>query len=353
MVERLISVGFGRDCNCRIFNFFSSTFCVHLSCDVDMSHNVNNIVRSQRRARASASLRERCRSQEVPVVSWRWVRHAKDTPNCRCLGRGTYGDVFLVRHPAVPSRRLVVKHFRGKHKEMVNELEALLRVQDVPGVQRLVGVCLDTKEIITEYAGSTMLLEILLGNLSSMKDKLWMIVQLLTIVDRLHKKGLCHNDLKLNNICICPTPSSLYKVTLIDFGFARTIGSVVFQKPIRHPHEIYFWISPEVAGRGRCSPASDVFSVGTILFGLFSRFRCPYKVKRWITHAMSLKAEERPSLQEGVNIIMTLLYADHPKSCVVLTDPHKENTPPKRSDGGQPVCSGPSEIDSYERGTQT
>lgn len=314
-----------------------------------MSHNVN--AGPQRRVRVVPSLREKCRSQEVPVVSWRWVRHAKDTSNYQCLGRGTYGDVFLVRHPADSSKRLVVKNFRCKHKEMVREVEALLRVQDVHGVQRLVGVCLDTKEIITEYAGSTILQKILQGDLWSMKDKLWVTAQLLATVDSLHKKGLCHNDIKSNNICIRRTPSDLYKVTIIDFGFARTTGSVVFQQPIRHPREIRSWISPEVAGRGRCSPASDVFSLGTMLFELFCPRGFPYKVKRWVTHAMSQQAEERPSLQEGVDIIMNLLYGGQPKLCVAATDTNEENSPSKRSRGRLPVCLGPSGMEEDVRAT--
>lgn len=271
-----------------------------------MSRNVKNTARLQRPVRSMVTLIQRCRAQAIPFVPWRWVRRARDTPSSHCLGGGAYGDAFLVRHPDVPSKRLVVKHFRGHQIELVRELEALLRVQDVSGVQRLVGVCLDTNEIITEYAGNTLLQEVLLWGLS-MKDKLWVTYQVLAIVDRLHKKGLCHNDLKPNNICVCRTPSGPYKVTLIDFGLVRTTCSVVLLRAADRPNERYPWMSPEVAGRGPCSPASDVYSLGVLIFGLFDHRFIPFKIRRWGTLAMSQQARDRPSLQDGLDIIKDLL----------------------------------------------
>ncbi len=315
-----------------------------------MSPGINNSAESQRCAKAAASLRQRCRAQDIPVVSWRWVRHVLNTPSCHCLGHGTYGDAFLVRHPDVPSKRLVVKDFRGKHKVMTREVEALLRVQDIPGVQRLAGVCLDTKEIISEYAGNTLLQEMQLGDLSSMGDKLWVAWQVLAVVDRLHKKGLCHNDLQPSNICVRRTPSGLrpwsglHSVTIIDFGFAKNTRSAVLQRAVRHRDERFPWLSPEVADRGPCSPASDVYSLGYVMFWLFDAPNTPYKVRRWAALAMSHRAEERPSLQEGLNIIKSFLSPYYPTPCVAVMDTREDDFSLKQQ------CEHPTSVRQGQRG---
>lgn len=296
-----------------------------------MSQSIRSNTRLQRLERYTMAVLLWCRAKEIPLVSRRWVRRARDTPSCQCLGGGGYGDAFLVGHPDVPSKRLVVKDFRGHQEEMVRELGALLLVQDVPGVQRLAGVCLDTKEIITEYAGKTLHREVLLRDLS-MKDKLWVTYRTLFTVDRLHKKGLCHNDLKLDNICIDHTPSGLYKVTLIDFGLVRTTWSVVLQREVHHPNEYFPWMSPEVAARGPCSPASDVFSLGVLIFMVFDQSSIPYKVRRWATQAMNQQAKERPSLQNGMNVIKNLL-----SKALRRGDGHQGKFPLKRE------CEPPSE----------
>jgi len=94
--------------------------------------------------------------------------------------------------------------------------------------------------------------------------------QICTGVGHAHRSGLVHCDLKPHNILL--TPSGQIKVT--DFGIARAFN---FQEEPAEPvaKEKFVWgsphyISPEQASGDPPTPASDVYSIGIILYEMLT-----------------------------------------------------------------------------------
>src|SRR4029078_568783 len=88
--------------------------------------------------------------------------------------------------------------------------------------------------------------------------------QICDALDFAHKKNVIHQDLKSTNILI--TPDLHVKIT--DFGIAGLdeIAAAQTKKLLSIP----FYISPEQALGERVSPASDLFSLGVVIYHLLS-----------------------------------------------------------------------------------
>ncbi len=106
------------------------------------------------------------------------------------------------------------------------------------------------------------------------EEALPLLVQACAGIGYAHRAGLVHCDVKPHNMLV--TPDHRLKVT--DFGIARAIASI-------HPDEqtdviwgspLYF--SPEQAGGQAPSPASDVYSLGVVMYEMLTG-RPPFVAK--------------------------------------------------------------------------
>jgi calcium/calmodulin-dependent protein kinase I len=112
------------------------------------------------------------------------------------------------------------------------------------------------------------------GSLNEDKVR-FIMMQLLIAVDQMHKKGIIHRDIKLENILVCEqdevTEDKQFQVCLADFGFACSDDDAPEVLHMRCGTPNY--LDPEVLKGGAFTRKSDIFSLGSVMFTLLSGLR--------------------------------------------------------------------------------
>lgn len=98
----------------------------------------------------------------------------------------------------------------------------------------------------------------------------YILLKILNAVEALHKKGICHRDLKLENLIFV---GDNYELKLIDFGFsAKFLTKKNQKKKLMKIVGTPFYISPEILERKSYDgEKADIFSLGVILFTLMTK----------------------------------------------------------------------------------
>ena len=117
-------------------------------------------------------------------------------------------------------------------------------------------------------------------------------IQICAGVGHAHRAGIVHGDIKPHNVFV----SADGRVKVADFGIASTISaSPIFEGEILWGTPQYF--APEQAGGDNVSPASDVYSIGVVIYEMLTG-RLPFEAETGIGVALKHLREEPVPLRQ-------------------------------------------------------
>jgi BR serine/threonine kinase len=186
----------------------------------------------------------------------------------RVVGEGTTSRVYHVTHLDSDqpfAMKSVAKSDFPSHPTLDRKLRreiAVLTVCKHPNILRLVEVLESTSHVhvILEFAERGELFDFLISH-PSLPEAAAVIIfrDLIYGVDYLHSRGICHRDLKAENILL----DASGRAKIADFGFADIAR--IDDRQCGSPH----YMAPEVVcGRQYDPRRADVWSLGVVLFAM-------------------------------------------------------------------------------------
>lgn len=175
-------------------------------------------------------------------------------------------DLMLERPVAIKILRQDYSHNEGFRERFRLEARAAANLSH-PNIVTVHDFGFDAERLylVMEYVPGTDLKSILKERVRlPIPEAVNIIIQAASGIGYAHRAGLVHCDVKPHNMLV--TPDQQVKVT--DFGIARAMASIMPDEK----HDVVWgsplYFSPEQAAGGAPSPASDVYSLGVVLYEL-------------------------------------------------------------------------------------
>lgn len=204
------------------------------------------------------------------------------------IGEGGMAEVYTA-HCRILDRTVAVKILKeefSKDNVFVQKFktEALAAARlSHPNIVNIfdVGQCNDIHYIVMEYVeGQTLQALIKEQGALPVKQAVDIAIMICDGIRHAHEKGIIHRDIKPHNILI--TNQGIVKVA--DFGIAQAINN----KTITFGGDVVgsvHYISPEQAKGEPVSPATDVYSLGCVLYEMLTG-KPPFEAESMITVAL-------------------------------------------------------------------
>ena len=220
----------------------------------------------------------------------------------RELGRGGMGTVYLAERDDPTLRRTVaIKVVNVASQFIVNRFHTeteVLAALEHPGVARLYDAGTTESGVpyfVMEYVAGDDLLRYCDRQRATITERLRLFQRVCAAVQYAHQNFVVHRDLKPSNILV----TAEGEPKLLDFGIAKILSA-----PDQAVEETAWFIrvltpqysSPEHIRGGRATTASDVYSLGVILYELLSGGR-PYRLSsRTTAEIEKAVCEQEPAL---------------------------------------------------------
>ena len=239
----------------------------------------------------------------------------------RELGRGGMGAVYLaVRADNVFQKRVAIKIVkRGMDTDFIlrrfRRERQILATLNHPNVAALLdgGSTSDgLPYFVMEYVEGQPINRFCDERKLSVNERLKLVQQVCAAVAYAHQKQIIHRDLKPGNILVTNDNS----VKLLDFGIAKllvtdlsadTVGETATAVRLMTPE----YASPEQVRGLPVTPASDVYSLGVLLYELLTGRR-PYRLQSYAPHEIArVICEEVPTRpSEVISTVGRVHYAE-------------------------------------------
>lgn len=209
----------------------------------------------------------------------------------RVLGTGGTGTVYLAKDLLL-NRKVAVKTVLpalADNLEIRRRIDHECRLHAAIGVHPHIVTLYDKLEVdgrmylVMEYVRGEVLADILNGTRRkdsvqlSVDETISLVRQVLLAISCIHKHGILHRDIKTSNIIVQRQAAGEHQVKLMDFGIARLNGSEdaitrLTQLSNTGPGTPTYMAPERIDPKkyGESSPATDLYSVGVILYQLLS-----------------------------------------------------------------------------------
>jgi serine/threonine protein kinase len=209
------------------------------------------------------------------IGGWRVIRE---------LGRGGMGVVWLVEREAegfCQQGALKLLRHGLMTEEMIRRFRRerrILATLSHPGIARLLdgGTTADgVPYLVMEYVDGHTLYEYCARNSLGLGERLRLLIEVCEAVESAHRRLVLHRDLKPSNVMV----TSEGRIKLLDFGVAKMFEEDEPESQALRTLDLPAtpgYASPEQLTGGTCTTASDVYSLGVVLFELATG-RSPFR----------------------------------------------------------------------------
>lgn len=219
------------------------------------------------------------------------------------LGRGGMGAVYLAKDIAL-DRQAALKVLLPAYAddpEFVARFQREARASaklNHPNIVQIYGVDIesDPAYMAMEYVdGETLDARLRRDGRMKWQTALSVVSQVAAALSCAHGAGIIHRDIKPANVLI----DRSNRVKVADFGIAKVLGSNTRLTSTQHTVGSPCYMSPEQCGMGEVTPASDLFSLGILLYELLSD-DLPFKGESGLAVMRQITTEDLPAIDQVV-----------------------------------------------------
>ena len=194
----------------------------------------------------------------------------------KLLGKGTFGEVYLVKHNrtgVIRAMKVIEKknvELNGEElsdEEILNEINILKKI-DHPNIMKIFEFyqTSTTYYLILEFCEGGNLYDFVYENHLSEFQVIYIMFQIFSAMNYCHKMKILHRDLKPDNILIKKNQDGLCRVKICDFGTSAIFNKGEIQKEIIGT---LCYMAPEVLNE-KYNQKCDLWSCGVVMYILLT-----------------------------------------------------------------------------------